>query len=65
MIYALCVDPEHGKYLAFHGDFPQDGVISYTSIDDAIGKLVRSAGEGSEMIGRVVEIDVREIEKNS
>lgn len=40
-IYATCVDPERGKYLAFNDE---GGIImiaeSFASSDDAVGRLV-------------------------
>lgn len=42
-IFTLCVDPERGKYLAFFGEDPIVQEVSYTSTDEAVGKLMKKA----------------------
>ena len=55
-IYVACVDPERGRYLAFNDE---GGIIitaeSYTSTDEAVGRLVMGASDLFQVIVRDVE----------
>lgn len=55
-IYTACVDPERGKYLAFNDE---GGMImvaeSYTSADEAVGRLVSGAPDFFQVTVRHVE----------
>lgn len=56
-IYALCIDPERGRYIAISAD-DETIAFSWTSENDAVGNLVSLlTNEHAVEIGPVIFID--------
>ncbi len=54
-IYALCVDPEMGQYLAVSTSDHRIFGISYVSVEEAVGRLV--AANPGVTIDQVISLD--------
>jgi hypothetical protein len=61
-IYTVCLNPETGEYLAFVWDRPTVQCRSYTSREEAVGRLVMS-GDIDSVIVHSVDEEPSQIQK--